>query len=350
MNSGECRGKMNVQFRAYARPFKQPLSTRHGDWCVRQGVIVRLTDEQGRSGFGEIAPIPWFGSETLEQALAFCHGLLGEITRGAISTIPAALPACQFGFESAVEMLKMGSGAQGQQTQRQQILPQQPHSALLPPGEAALGIWQGLWAEGFRTFKWKIGSINSRDELQLLNCLRRALPPEARLRLDANGGLTWAMAKDYLAACDALAAAGWAIEFLEQPLPPEEFDAMQDLAQSHYTPLALDESVATLPHLQGYYQLGWRGVFVIKPAIAGSPTQLRQFCHAQALDIVFSSALETEVGRWAGLRLAAELATGDRAQGYGTAHWFAEAPFSEAPFSAAPLEDFEQLWQSLSPT
>lgn len=255
------------------------------------------------------------------------------IDRTAIATIPAALPACQFGFESAIAPPPASSP---------RLL---PHSALLPAGEAALDAWRSLWAAGFRTFKWKIGVLDCGTELAILQQLRRDLPPAARLRLDANGGLSLNDAQSYLTLCDRLGtgAIGNALEFLEQPLPPSEFAAMQALAQQYQTPLALDESVATLPDLQRYYQRGWRGLFVIKPAIAGSPTQLRQFCQTTALDVVFSSALETAIGRAAGLHLAAELATGDRAHGYGTTHWF-----QDHEFQGQEHEDFEQLWQSLA--
>jgi o-succinylbenzoate synthase len=194
-------------------------------------------------------------------------------------------------------------------------------------------------------FKWKIGVLACGAELAILQQLCQDLPSAARLRLDANGGLSLDAAQSYLTLCDRLGSGeiGAAIEFLEQPLPPSEFAAMQDLAQRYLTPLALDESVATLPDLQRHYQRGWRGLFVIKPAIAGSPTQLRQFCQTTALDVVFSSALETAIGRAAGLQLAAELATGDRAQGYGTTHWFQDHGFQDQE-----SEDFEQLWQSLA--
>ncbi len=90
-------------FRAYQRPFKHPLSTSHGKWDVREGIILRLIDETGRVGWGEIAPISWFGSETLEQAWDFCQQLPSEISSETIFSIPAELPACQFGFESAWE-------------------------------------------------------------------------------------------------------------------------------------------------------------------------------------------------------------------------------------------------------
>ncbi len=355
----------HLQFRVYSRSFRQPLQTRHGQWAERQGIILRLRDGAGRVGFGEIAPIPWFGSETLEQAVDCCRQLsedlltTGESWRSAIADIPDRLPACQFGFESALAMLDGDRDCQPEDAGPNSA---QGWSALLPAGEAALSAWRSLWDQGFRTFKWKLGGGSeplATSELAQLQRLRRALPRAAKLRLDANGGLSRESARRYLDQCDALGAEGAGIEFLEQPLPPEDFAVMQDLAQQYQTPLALDESVATLCQLRGYYQWGWRGVFVVKPAIAGSPTRLRQFCRAHPLDLVFSSALETPIGRQAGLRLAADVrpsfgphdqGQGDsdaprvsdtpavRALGYGTAHWFQDAE----------IEDFEQLWQSLS--
>ena len=90
-------------FHPYRRPFAHPLTTSHGNWEVREGIILCLTDETGKIGWGEIAPIPWFGSETLEQALDFCQQLPPQITTTDIFSIPVTLPACQFGFESAWE-------------------------------------------------------------------------------------------------------------------------------------------------------------------------------------------------------------------------------------------------------
>jgi O-succinylbenzoate synthase len=93
----------------------------------------------------------------------------------------------------------------------------------------------------------------------------------------------------------------------------------------HYsTPIALDESVATLDQLEDCYKRGWRGIFVIKTAIAGSPRRLRQFCQAHAIDAVFSSVFESAIARLAALQLAAELSNPNRAIGFGVNHWFNE--------------------------
>jgi o-succinylbenzoate synthase len=309
-----------LQFRPYQRKFTRPLQTHHGLWAVRTGIVLKLTDRSGQVTWGEIAPIPWFGSETLEQALEFCHQLPDRLSEAEIFDIPDRLPACQFGFESAWMGLSTTAA-----------LPL-PFSALLPAGKAALEDWKPHWEAGQRTFKWKIGVGSIAEELSLLEQLVEVLPATAQLRLDANGGLSWAAAQELLKVCDLLS-----IEFLEQPLPPDQLDGMLELAAEYATPIALDESIATLTQLDACYQRGWRGIFVIKPAIAGSPRRLRQFCHTHAIDAVFSSALETAIGRQAGLTLAAELSHPNRAIGYGTAHWFAD------PDPA----DFEQLWQRL---
>ncbi|MBE9129867.1 o-succinylbenzoate synthase, partial [Coleofasciculus sp. LEGE 07092] len=95
-------------FHSYQRRFQQPLKTSHGIWEVREGIILCLTDETGQVGWGEIAPLPWFGSETLEQALDFCQQLPPKITATDIFSIPDKRPACQFGFESAWEMVEAG--------------------------------------------------------------------------------------------------------------------------------------------------------------------------------------------------------------------------------------------------
>ncbi len=317
---------MKVEFRHYHRHFERPLQTSHGSWKVRDGIILRLTDET-KVGFGEIAPLRWFGSESFGQALDFCHQLPAEIDLETIAAIPVELPACQFGLESAWEDIVRGSLTE--------IQPSLARSGLLPTGEAALQSWQDLWHQGYRTFKWKLGVAPLQDEILVFKRLIQAIPTVAKLRLDANGGLSYPEACEWLQVCDQCELG---IEFLEQPLSPAEFDAMRQLSTQYSTPLALDESVATLLQLEDCYQRGWRSIFVIKPAIAGSPSQLRQFCHAQKIDAVFSSVFETAIGRQAGLKLAAELCP-NRAVGFGIDHWFNDQ--LEQPAT------FEQLWHSL---
>ncbi|MEJ1936925.1 o-succinylbenzoate synthase, partial [Nostoc sp. NIES-2111] len=199
--------------------------------------------------------------------------------------------------------------------------PHLTYSALLPAGEAALNQWCSLWEEGYRTFKWKIGVGDIAQELKIFDSLIQSLPASAKLRLDANGGLSYHQAHTWLQACDNLPIE---IEFIEQPLSVDKFSQMLALSEAYSTAIALDESVATLKQLADCYEKGWRDVFVIKPAIIGSPSRLRQFCQQHEIDAVFSSVFETAIARQAALKLAAELSRYNRAVGFGVNHLFAE--------------------------
>jgi O-succinylbenzoate synthase len=315
------------EFRPYQQRFVRSLFTSHGTWDIREGIILRLTDETGKIGWGEIAPISWFGSETLEQALEFCYELPEEITQETIFSIPDQLPACQFGFESAWETNRPTPKAYARRALDAKNAKFFCYSGLLPAGEAALQTWQSLWEQGYRTFKWKIGVYPIAKELEIFELLTQTLPASAKLRLDANGGLSYEEAKLWLRACDNIKAneqLSLEIEFIEQPLSVDQFEAMLELSYGYKTAIALDESVATLNQLATYFKQGWRGIFVIKPGIVGSPSRLRQFCQQHKIDAVFSSVFETAIGRQAALQLAAELSQANRAVGFGVNHWFAQ--------------------------
>jgi o-succinylbenzoate synthase len=304
------------EFRPYQRKFVTPVTTSHGIWDIREGIILRLTSETGQVSWGEIAPISWFGSETLKQANYFCHELPKEITDETIFSIPEDLPSCQFGFESAIW------GMEGKEWVTPSLL---SYSALLPSGEAAIEKCRLLWEQGYRTFKWKIGVEAISRELEIFTLLTQKLPLEAKLRLDANGGLSYEEANTWLWLCDKVNASQELpveIEFIEQPLPVEQFQQMLQLCGNYTTAIALDESVATLNQLENCFKQGWQQIFVIKPAIVGSPLRLRQFCLANEIDVVFSSGLETAIGRQNALQLAAELSLHNRAVGFGVSHWF----------------------------
>ena len=70
--------RYNLQYRVYARPFEKPLVTAAGSWDVRQGIIVRIEDAEDRVGFGEVAPLPGFGTESLGNAEEWLRSLGGK--------------------------------------------------------------------------------------------------------------------------------------------------------------------------------------------------------------------------------------------------------------------------------
>lgn len=334
---------MTCQFdyRRYRRPFRQPIHTHHGVWHEREGLILRLRNDRGQVGFGEIAPLPDFGSESLDNAIDWCQSLAGVCTTETISSIPTDFPACQFGFESAWEMITVPDHSSWIQYHNPYT-----YCRLLPTGKAALSSWVEFYNKGDRTFKWKIGVGSTQAELEWFEILLQQLPPDATLRLDANGGLTWDDASRWLDTCDRSslwAASGQSahIEFLEQPLPPTQFEALLHLSHHHQTPIALDESVATLAQLQECCERGWTGIVVVKAAIAGYPSRLREFCKTHRLDVVWSSVLETAIARGYVLsHLVPSISNTRNALGFGVEQWFSDGQMDIAAFDANHL--FEQ--------
>ena len=260
---------------------------------------------------GEIAPLPWFGSETMSQAIEFCQQLGETISLQNILCIPDRLPCCQFALESAWLNL----------TQERCARPEHlDYCYLLPAGESALTAWQEIdRAQVATTFKWKIGVLPLATEIEILKQLTDTFTPDIKLRLDANGGLNLLQARHLLSIADTIEA----ISLIEQPLHRDNLAEILQLSQEYTTLLALDESVASFQQLQEAYWQGWQGVYVVKAAIMGFPSRLIKFCRDRNLDVVLSSVFETKVGRDAVLNLTQKL-NHSRAVGFGVQHYFEE--------------------------
>jgi O-succinylbenzoate synthase len=215
-------------------------------------------------------------------------------------------------------------------------LPAHKYSYLLPTGKKALDHLSKINMNDEKplgdrkslTYKWKIGVQSFTQEIAIFEQLIERFPLNSRLRLDANGGLNLETAQRWLSLAEQIEK----IEFIEQPLPANQFSDLLTLSHNFKTAIALDESVSSLKQLKECYELGWRGIYVIKAAIMGSPRQLEKFCQNHAIDAVFSSVFETSIGQQAVLTLAQELnncdhkaALRDRALGFGVNQWFQDS-------------------------
>ena len=87
-----------ISVKPYRRAFRQPLRTAHGEWATREGFLVRV-EQEGRVGYGEVAPLPEFGSETLAEATAFLEQLVSQ-TRDRCASEPTLLCICPLGGSS----------------------------------------------------------------------------------------------------------------------------------------------------------------------------------------------------------------------------------------------------------
>lgn len=308
-------------FKLYRLPLRVPLRTAHGTWTEREGMIVRLEDETGRVGLGEIAPLPWFGTETLAEAEVICRKFGATVDREVLDAVPVRFGCVRFALTQAREGPSTGSGQS-----------RLPVAALLPAGREVLKSLPVKLEAGFLAFKWKVGVGALGDELGIFDDLLAALPAYATVRLDANGAWDRRQAEKWLTRC-----ADRPVEFVEQPVKPGDEATLLGLAADYPVTLALDESVTGLAAARRWQGLGWPGVFVIKPALAGPLDEIAAWVATTKADIVLSSAIETALGRAAILQAALAGPLTKRALGFGAGEIFGDRRW-DGPMLGAVLD------------
>jgi O-succinylbenzoate synthase len=318
---------LQLSWRPYRFALPRALITSRGAVLQRRGWLLRLQACDGRCGWGE-APEPLFAAGATGIAAAI-RALPEAVNRTALELQLAQLPAplaCALGLALA-ELDGLGSAV------LDGWMSAPPAAQLLPAGAAALaaldGHLAGAGAEPL-TLKWKVAAADDALERRVLEQLLERLPATARLRLDANGG--W----------DRRIAAGWAdrlsaeprLEWLEQPLPPQDMAGLEVLAQR--IPVALDES---LPYLSAEQRAAWPGWIVRRPAQEADPRPLLAQLRSGLPRQMLSTAFETGIARRLLEHLAALQAVGPTPTAPGLAPgWRPQGGL----FAAEP----EQVWEA----
>lgn len=276
-----------VRLEPYRLPFRRPLRTARGELAAREGVIVRV-EADGAVGVGEAAPLPGFGGETLEEAVAALEAWSpgGELPQP---------PSARHGAEQA--LLALEAARRG--VTLAEVLSPRPR-ARVPLNALVVDVGQAVRAveAGFRTLKLKVG-FDVDDDVRRARELRRTVGPGIALRLDANGGWTEGQARR---AIEALAPLG--VEQIEEPVA--DLEAMARLRGT--IPLAVDERCATEADLDRVLALGAADRVVVKPMRAGGATaalRLVDRARAAGLEAVVTTSIEAAPGRMLALAVAA---------------------------------------------
>ena len=281
----------------------------------------------GRVGYGEVAPIPEFGSETVEAARVFLESLADDPSL----PVPEALPCCAFALSCALS---------GKTSAKREYAV----AGLLPAGEGALAAAVEKAALGYRTLKWKVGVEAPEIEQAILETVLNSLPEGVRLRLDANCAWTEAVLVGWL---DFLQVFRERIEFIEQPLPVGMEPRMAACSVGSGIALALDESLNG-PEATKWLE-EWAGPLVIKPLLMGDCHHLLDRLLPVAPRVVLSSVFETGVGLLNALCLADALSGMNHAIGFDTVNFSDNLSGRESSaFLRANIQlDPEKLWNHL---
>ena len=140
----------------FSLPLVRPLALRSKVHDTRSGLLVELTDDDGRTGLGETSPLPGFSDETLDEAVAqltnLRRRLLGTTAPDHLEELSGGFgrwlhdmepaPSVRFGFESAV--MNLLAAAQG--ATMRQVICDGPVGSV--PVNALIGGGEGSTVEG----------------------------------------------------------------------------------------------------------------------------------------------------------------------------------------------------------
>ncbi|MEO9339837.1 mandelate racemase/muconate lactonizing enzyme family protein [Mesorhizobium sp. SB112] len=276
-----------VEAYVFRVPLEQPISTSFGTMNDRPTVLVRLEDEDGIVGWGEIwCNWPACGAE--HRARLFISDIAPRIIG---KPLPAPTKLWR-DLTASTEIIVLQTGEAGPYAQiiagfdmaywdivaRRQRLPLA--KALSPgAGKAVRAYASGIHivdadrviaqarAAGYRDFKVKVGFDFDRD-LALTRSLAESLKSGETLHADANQGFAPEAARTFLMAIEDLGL-GW----MEEPVRVDADPAIwSDLARLTTTPLAGGENMIGLGTFDAAIAAGH--LSVIQPDVAkwGGPS------------------------------------------------------------------------------
>jgi O-succinylbenzoate synthase len=315
------------EFFRFSVPLVRPLQVRGHTVAERDGLLVKLTSEQGRVGWGETSPLPGFSGEHVYEA-AECLAenrarVIGHVVPGSRldALWPEAWwnewpPSVRMGLEMAVlDIVAAERGVRLSRLWHELPTDDVALNALVAGAEGLDEELARVKRAGFRAVKLKVGRKSVEDDAAAVLRARELLGTTVELRLDANRAWSWDDAVRF-----ATLSKPADLSYIEEPLKLNE--RLPELAAKSGLPLALDETVVDTP---SSVWLGFEGVkaVVLKPTLLGGlgrTARLARRASERGWQSVISSSFESGVALTALVQLAAAVG-GGAAAGCDTYRW-----------------------------
>ncbi|OBW99404.1 o-succinylbenzoate synthase [Gallibacterium genomosp. 1] len=268
----------------YQIPMDSQVVLRNRFLKQREGLLVQIRCND-KEGWGEIAPLPEFSQETIEQAQQQTIDWLKswDLARSKNEklSLESCYPSVAFGLSCALAEMQNKLTAQGN----------------FKTAPLCYGDPDELYAEldqlsGEKIAKIKVGLYEANRDGLITDMFLEAIP-DLKLRLDANR--SWTPAKAAMFAKYVKPKHRNRIQFLEEPCKTPE-ESLQ-FAQDTGIAIAWDETVRE-PDFVVQSQEGVVAI-VIKPTLVGSLEKcirLIEQAHQQGLIAVISSSIESSFG------------------------------------------------------
>lgn len=292
--------KYSCEVKPYRLEFKEPAITSRDTMLHRDIWTMRIADNFGRDGFGEVAPIAGLSKEfdsNFEDKLNEVASNIEYYLQNKPELI--AYPSILFGLESAWLSYK----------HRNFVFFDTPFTSSHAPIPINALVWMGhidqmkhraqeILTKSPSCIKIKIGSHDFNQELELIQSIRSQCPSDKlEIRLDANGAFSVSDALDKIKILSELE-----IHSIEQPIRAGQLEEMESLIQESPIPVALDEELIGISDYKQKFNLIERlkpNYIVIKPSLHGGLLGAEEWIFiANTLKSKWwvTSALESNIG------------------------------------------------------
>ncbi|PEN15304.1 o-succinylbenzoate synthase [Longibacter salinarum] len=347
-----------IEVRPYALPLAAPIDLGGMEIDQRHGCLVQAVFRAGDVtvfGVGDVAPLPGFSRETVEEAISALHSIIPswegrELPRdsrlGHLKTLPSSsIPSVRFGLEQALASAVAKSQSKRliewiRPTARSKV----SLNALLmgTPDEiveSASNLETG--PGGYRAVKVKVGRHDLHAEAAAIRRLYAMWEETVELRLDANRAWTVEEATSFAEALEDTP-----ISYLEEPLSSPKHLRRWSMATG--VPVALDESTRE-KSVDELTKDRFAAAFVVKPSLIGllGTIRLERAIRDAGVEVVISSSYESGVGLAGLAMLAAVLGDRDIPAGLDTYRRLAADVTEELLPIQGPTIDVDELWQAL---
>lgn len=223
----------------------------------QRSAVVRITDQDGQVGLGNIDPSPGYSVETVEQSLDVLAEKLGPAAVGQdfsnIHLLTSHLDGQVEQFLDAKAAIEMAAtdligrrhGLCVSDLLGGSVVNHAQFNAwigIVSPEEAAAEAKRWFDA-GWRSTKIKIGGDIHADRDRVA-AVRKATSPEFKIRVDANAGYSVEQAIELGKMLEP-----YGLELMEQPVAAEDFEGLKAVRQAVKIPIMADEAITDFDSL-----------------------------------------------------------------------------------------------------
>ncbi len=318
-------------------PLHTPFVTALRRTTTTDTVVVRVTDTDGVTGWGEAPQVWQVTGESLAGAEACVSGPLTSVVLGEdtddlapLCRSVAGAVARNFGAKAAVDVALHDLVARRRGLSLPVLLGSATHrvptDVTLAAGDAS-ALGQAATArlrDGFTVIKMKVGTDASTDVARV-RAARDAVGADVRIRLDANQGWT---PREAVRVILALEDSGADVELVEQPVRAEDLDGLAWVTGRVNTPVMADESVYGVHELVDVIHRRAADMVNVKLAKCGGLSVARtllELARAHQMGTIVGSMMESHIGVGAAASLVAAYGTTTTAD-LDAAWWAADSP------------------------